>query len=267
VTSPFPIVAADVGNTRLKIGVFRQAPCDEFPQPDAWHGSPISWTSSELDAFLPKDLAKHTCVVASVNRPAAARLVEHFERLGAHSVRVLAATDLPLVIRVNRPDLVGMDRLVGAIAVNRLRDPRRAAIVIDLGTAITVDLVGVDGGFEGGAILPGIGISARALHAFTDLLPLVPMVELSDPPEALGKDTDQAVRSGLYWGSIGGVQQVASKLGTRQSDPQLFLTGGAAPLVADLLKDARGEAAQYVPHLTLGGIALAVCSASGRGHD
>ena len=59
-------------------------------------------------------------------------------------------------------------------------------MIVDVGSAITVDLVSADGAFLGGAILPGIAMSARALHEFTDLLPLVDMSELTAPPPALG---------------------------------------------------------------------------------
>ena len=86
---------------------------------------------------------------------------------------MLAAGDLPLEVRLERPDMVGIDRLVDAVAVNRLRDAGRPAVIVDVGTAITVDLVSADGAFLGGAILPGIQMSARAMHEFTDLLPLV----------------------------------------------------------------------------------------------
>ncbi len=149
--------------------------------------------------------------------------------------------------------MVGVDRLLDAVAANRLRQPHRPAVVIDVGTAITVDLVAADGAFCGGAILPGIGISARALHTFTDLLPLVEMPELSVPPPALGTATMPAIRSGLFWGALGAIRELVAQL-TRGlgGDPQIFLTGGGSAAVAQLL----GDAAQYIPHLTLAGIAI-----------
>ena len=98
--------------------------------------------------------------------------------------------------------MVGIDRLVDAVAVNRLREPGRAAVIVDVGTAITVDLVAADGAFLGGSILPGLAMSARAMHEFTDLLPLVDVSELSEPPPALGTATEEAMRSGLFWGTV-----------------------------------------------------------------
>lgn len=254
----FPLLAVDVGNSRIKLGVYRQPPVEAFPDPDESLTLPVGWSPAELDALLPGNLRDYACLVASVNRAAAAELSEQLRTRGAAEVRLLEAGDLPLAIRLEQPERVGMDRLVGAVAAARLRDPARAAILIDLGTAITVDLVAADGAFEGGAILPGIGLSARALHQFTDLLPLVPMVDLGDPPPALGRNTDAAVRSGLYWGSVGGVRELARRM-SEGRDAQIFLTGGAAPLVARLLEDSRGEPARFVPHLTLAGIVLAAC--------
>jgi type III pantothenate kinase len=104
--------------------------------------------------------------------------------------------------------MVGIDRLLDAVAANRLRHPAAPAVVVDVGTAITVDLVAADGSFQGGAILPGIAMSARALHAFTDLLPLVDVRELSSPPPPLGTSTVAALQSGLFWGAVGAIRQL-----------------------------------------------------------
>ncbi len=148
--------------------------------------------------------------------------------------------------------MVGVDRLLDALAANALRGPGRPAVVVDVGTAITVDLLSAEGAFLGGAILPGIAMSARALHEFTDLLPLVDVSELAAPPPPLGEETVAAMRAGLFWGAVGAVRQLIDQL-AGDTRPQVILTGGAGPAVAELL----GPSAQLVPHLTLAGIALA----------
>jgi type III pantothenate kinase len=153
--------------------------------------------------------------------------------------------------------MVGIDRLAGAVAANRLREAQRPAIVVDLGTAITVDLVNPQGVFLGGAILPGIGMSARALYEFTDLLPLLDLRVLREPPPALGKSTTDAMQSGIYWGAVGGVRELIARLNADSAPAQVFLTGGAAPAVAALL----APDAHYIPHLVLGGIALTALEA------
>ena len=196
--------------------------------------------------------------IASVNRPAATRLIDWLSQHRPDDrITLLAADDLPLEVRLEHPDMVGIDRLVDAVAVNRLRDAGRPAVIVDVGTAITVDLLSAEGVFLGGAILPGIQMSARALHEFTDLLPPIDVSELTVPPPALGTATVPAMESGLFWGTVGAIRQLTERLGEAASGchtpPQVFLTGGAAAGVADLL----GPNARYVPSLTLGGIALA----------
>jgi type III pantothenate kinase len=252
----FPLITVDVGNARMKIGVFDRVIGCTLPQPA--RTLPLDGDEPRFDAIVPwlDDLAagKLSWILASVNRPGATVLIDW---LNAHrpddAVTLLSAADLPLEVRLDRPDMAGIDRLVDAVAVNRIREPGRAAVIVDVGTAVTVDLVAPDGAFLGGAILPGLKISARALHEFTDLLPLVDVSELKEPPPALGASTEAAMRSGLFWGAVGAIRQLIERLGSESGDnPQIFLTGGAAPAVADLL----GSNARYVPNLTLAGIAL-----------
>ncbi len=259
------LLAIDIGNTRVKLGVFDSPGAREgLPTPGRTISLPaINWPEPELRKWMDEVPADATCWVASVNRPASQRLMEWLYRhrmeqslpaTAAPLPRVLQYSEIPLVVALEHPDRVGIDRLAGAAAVNRLRDPNRPAIVIDVGSAITVDLVAANGMFQGGAILPGIGLSARALHEFTDLLPLVPVDELCEAPPALGTSTIAAMRSGLFWGAVGAMRELIARISQPlETKPQLFLTGGAAPSIAPMLDPA----AQYVEHLVLSGIALA----------
>jgi type III pantothenate kinase len=255
-------IVADVGNARIKFGLFTDDGAIGLLEPDrtlSLLGKEAKL--DEIDAWL----AEATCNdvpdrryewwIASVNRPATTRLIDwlHGNRSGDRVV-MLASGDLPLAVRLERPDMVGIDRLVDAVAVNRLRDAGHPAVIVDVGTAITVDLVSADGAFLGGAILPGIEMSARALHHFTDLLPLVDVSELAAPPPALGDSTKSAMKSGLFWGAVGAIRQLIERLGeTASRTPQVFITGGAGPAVAKLL----GRETRHVPNLTLSGIAHA----------
>jgi type III pantothenate kinase len=254
----FPLLAVDIGNARMKIGAFGASVGDAFPEPI--RTLPLDGDAPDFDsiaAWLDVLAAeKLSWLLASVNRTGASRLINWVrERRPDDCVTLLSAADLPLVVRLDRPDMAGIDRLVDAVAVNRLRDPDRAAVIVDVGTAITVDLVAADGAFLGGAILPGLAISARALHEFTDLLPPVDVAELSEPPPALGTATEAAMRSGLFWGAVGAIRQLIDELGRDAgAPPQVFLTGGAGAAVAQLL----AANAQYIGHLTLSGIALSL---------
>jgi len=88
--------------------------------------------------------------IASVNRPAATQLIDWLrDHRPADRIVLLACGDLPLVVRLERPDMVGIDRLVDAVAVNRLREAGRPAAIVDVGTAVTVDLVRPTGLFLG----------------------------------------------------------------------------------------------------------------------
>lgn len=153
---------------------------------------------------------------------------------------------------------MGVDRLADVLAANRLRQPDRPAIVVDYGSAITVNLISRRGAFVGGAILPGIDMTARALHAFTDGLPLV---DVTDAPEVLERSTIGAIRFGLYWGAVGAVREVIARLDPNYESTQIFLTGGGAPALAAELGQGTSWQPQFVPHLTLAGVALAAAAA------
>jgi type III pantothenate kinase len=257
----FPLIAVDVGNNRIKFGWFDAAGEDELPQPTRTlqlDGQNTDW--DRIGELLPEGGREAVpWWIGSVNRPGATQLLDWLRDENRQpQITMLAAGDLQLAVGVDRPDMVGIDRLLDAVAANHLRRPTRPAVVVDVGSAITVDLISEDGVFLGGAILPGIAMAARALHEFTDLLPLIDMAELTTPPPPVGTSTVPAMRSGLFWGAVGAIRQLTERFGAIVSgDPQLFLTGGAGPAVAALL----GRHAQHVPHLTLSAIALTAAGA------
>lgn len=251
-----PLLAVDIGNSRIKLGLF------DKPQAEAELPVPSRWLSLDTDEWDPVEiavwLAPHAPPdvdwrIASVNRPAAARLKQWLKAEQAGGVQ-LEHQELPLVIDLPAPQEVGIDRLLGAVAANAIRPASHAAIVVDVGSAITIDLVSAVGTFCGGAILPGIGMSARALHDFTDLLPEIKTKGLAEPPAILGTCTQEAIASGLFWGAVGAMRTLIEGLASEHDgEIMVLLTGGAGEGVARLLPhDAR-----YVPHLVLSGIALA----------
>jgi type III pantothenate kinase len=260
--STTPLIAIDVGNSRVKLGLFDEAPeAARLPLPTRVLDLPTNgWDDAQLAAWLPAAPIWPEWRVVSVNRPAAARLVEWIDRecrtpAGTPpAARLLIAADLPIAIDIEHPERIGVDRLAAALAANRLRSPGRAALIVDTGSAVTVDLVSAEGVFRGGAILPGIDMSARALHEFTDLLPLVSLHELSEPPPALGVSTVTAIRGGLFWALVGAVRELSDRLSAElPQPPEMFLTGGAAAHLVQPL----GLPCRYEPHLVLSGIALA----------
>lgn len=267
-TDPAPLIAIDVGNTRIKCGRFErgaEVAGGELPLPAATANlDDLLAPGEDLAVWLDReglDGATADWWIGSVHRAATSRLVGYLrDQLAATQITLLSCHDLPLEVRLPRPDMVGIDRLLGCLAATRLAADGRAAIVVDLGTVVTIDAVSADGEFLGGAFMPGIGMSARAFCEFTDLLPLVDITELSSEPPALGTSTQGAIRSGMFWGVVGGVRELIGRFSTEfDAPPLVLLTGGTAPSVARLLDPA----AQFAPHLVLSGIALA----AGCGRD
>jgi type III pantothenate kinase len=266
--SPSNLIAVDIGNSQLKAGQFRRAGtrANSLPEPIATLALPIvnetgAFDSAPLATWCEQSrLLDAGWLLASVHRAAAARLTAALTELANKSgiewkIRQLTVGDVPLKIRVEEPARVGIDRLLAALAANRLRQRDRAAIIVDLGTAITVDLLEADGTFAGGAILPGIAMSARALEEQTDALPRVALDFLEQPPAPLGASTEVAIESGLYWGSIGAIRELIAQLAAPLANtPDIFVTGGASAHVARLL--SQQHSIRHAPNLVLSGIAL-----------
>ena len=263
------LIAVDVGNSRIKLGRFeRTSLSTTLPVPTATLEMRLKNRAGEFDA-APMDswCAAHVTGdavwrISSVHRDATAQWLAATNRLARQlgrewSLQPITSDDVPLAIEVDHPDRVGTDRLMAAVAANRLRATDRAAVVVDLGTAITVDLVTASGAFAGGAILPGLAMSARALEAETDALPRVAVDAWQRPPEPLGKSTVPAIESGLFWGAVGAVRELTDRLSVGLTmPPELFVTGGQASLVAAELASFQRWPVRHVPHLVLSGIAL-----------
>ena len=250
------LIAVDVGNTRVKLGEFSLPLSGDLPLPLRTGAFGPEWTDVDLDTWLAADAQGYTWAISSVNRPSSDRLLSWLAARGARQVRVLGHGDLPVKIEVLTPAEVGLDRLVDVVAANRLRAANEPAIVIDHGSAITVNLISAAGAFVGGAILPGVRLSARALHDFTDKLPYV---EVREVPTLRGIDTESSICFGLYWGAVGAAREVVARLTPESPHAAIFVTGGGGADLAALLGESSDRPTLYVQHLTLSGIA---CSAA-----
>jgi type III pantothenate kinase len=268
-TSPEAILAVDVGNSRIKFGLFDsrataavQPSLEECRRVLAVpHGESIPW--EKLTAWFSEPGAGPSQgLVAGVKPAGIERVLREWPTERWPRPRVIRqARELPLDVRVDLPDGVGIDRLLNAVATNSIRATGVPAIIVDSGTATTVDLVAADGAFEGGAILPGVGLCSRSLHQYTALLPLIPIEELTrSAVPALGKNTPAAIRSGLLFGQIGAVKELVSQLSASLAGtPLIVVTGGNGPLLAPHL----GSAARAERDLPLRGLALVAKSAGG----
>jgi type III pantothenate kinase len=266
---PATLVAADIGNSRIKLGRFdRTSASGGLPTPFETIELPLENRSGEFDAAplvawcLDHAAEDDLWRLSSVHRGAADRLLSAASVVArqhghAWAFHPITHGEVPLAVEVDNLGRVGMDRLLAALAANRLRSPDRAAIVVDLGTAIKVDLVTAAGAFVGGAILPGLAMSARALEEQTEALPHIDVDHWTAPPRLPGKSTVPAIEAGLFWGAVGAIREVSNRYAaTQPTRPDFFITGGSAPLVATVLAATGDFEVRHLPHLVLSGIAL-----------
>jgi type III pantothenate kinase len=157
--------------------------------------------------------------------------------------------DLPISTDVPEPEKLGTDRL--CTAAGAYAKLKTACVVADFGTALTIDLVADNNMFLGGTILPGIDLSARALHEHTALLPLV---EVGTPTETLGKETASAIRNGVFAMMVGALREITERYATEIGKwAPLVLTGGDARAVAG----ACDFVDHVIPDLCLDGLVIA----------
>lgn len=168
-------------------------------------------------------------VISSVVPP----LTNLFEEVMAKYFNVTALVVGPgmktgLSIKYENPREVGADRVVNAVAGIQLYGP--PLIIVDFGTATTFCAISESGDWLGGAIAPGPGIASEALFQRTAKLP---RVEFTKPKTAIGKNTVNSIQSGLYFGYIGLVENLITKLKAEMGcNPTVIATGGFAQLIA-----------------------------------
>lgn len=133
-------------------------------------------------------------------------------------------------IKVERPQEVGADRLLNALAAHH--HYAGPLVVIDFGTATTFDVVDGQGNYQGGVIAPGINLSIEALHRAAARLP---RIGIGRPQAAIGRDTVSAMQSGIFWGYVGLIEGIVSRIRAEAEMPamKVVATGGLAPLLAE----------------------------------
>lgn len=249
-------LVVDAGNTRVKLGVFDAAAVSPRALPVCLHAAAVPTGAAMPWEKFPSTIGR--ALMTGSNPSEVERIAREWPEGWPPPERLADRRRLPIVIDVDFPDRVGIDRLLHAVAANVVRGPEQPAVIISNGTATTVDYVDARGHFCGGAILPGFDLCAKALHEYTALLPLIEMSSvLSDDaaPAELGRNTEAAITSGLYWGHVGAVKELMRRLmhvGEAHHHPLLLLTGGAAPLLHPHLPTI----VRYEPHLALQGLAL-----------
>jgi type III pantothenate kinase len=247
------LLAVDVGNTETVLGVFRD---EEL----AWHwrlATVPERTADELallfGGFLEtQDLSfdrNVTGVVISSVVPTATQALREMVSGYFHFAPVVVEPGVKTGVPVltDNPKEVGADRIVNALAAfTKYGGP---AIVVDFGTATTFDAVSAGGEYLGGAIAPGIQISARALYERTARLP---RVELSAPRSVVGKNTVESLQSGIVFGYAAMVDGMVDRMAKELGSPSVIATGGLASIIVDEC----GTIEHHEPWLTLEGLRL-----------
>jgi type III pantothenate kinase len=258
-----PDVVVDIGNTRVKWGW--GPPGEPLQLASLPPDDPVAWDAQSI--LLPAVTGPRTWAMAGVHPARLARLKEWAEARG-DIVRVITHADIRLPIDVDEPTRVGIDRLLNALAARRLFEemqqspegpfePGTSVVVIDVGSAMTIDLLHQGGLFSGGAILPGPWMMSRALHEFTAKLPLVDPWT-TDPAPSPGRNTAGAVQCGIQAAILGAaatfIREHAHPLGPK---PVAVVTGGGHGFLRGLWSAVELEASTEAPDLTLEGIRLA----------
>jgi type III pantothenate kinase len=263
---PVMLLAVDIGNTNITLGLFRNGALAATRRATTHPRSSADELEHLVDALLRLDDASFADVSAISACSVVPALTAGLEAVAARRERALlvaAAGTVPLAIRVERPAEVGADRLVNALAAARIHGT--PAIVVDFGTATTLDCVAADGAYVGGAIAPGLELGLEALAARTAKLP---RIELKAPDRAIGRDTVSAMQSGTIFGyqalAAGLIvrvrRELAESAGVDPQDVRVILTGGlsAAPWARAI------EGVDAIdPDLTLKGLAILHAEVSG----
>ena len=231
------LLAIDVGNTNIVLGVFDGASLVE-----SWRLQTVrERTSDELGLLVDGLFARshvdrervRGIIVGSVVPPLTGTIVAMAERsFGARVLTVDPAANAGMPILYENPWEVGADRIVNSVAAFETfgRGTGRPLIVVDFGTATTLDAVTANGEYLGGAICPGVQISADALFQRAARLP---RIDVRKPTRIVGQTTVGAMQSGLFYGYVGMVEGLVRRMSDELGGRALCVaTGGLAPVIA-----------------------------------
>jgi type III pantothenate kinase len=236
------LLAIDVGNSNIVFAFFAEETDGKLSATVRAHfrlESVRTRPADEYAALCSQLLAAHAIVPSQITGvilasvvPALSRSMDQLSRtlFKREPMIVRASMKLGIGVDYDDPALVGVDRLVNAVAA--FESVQDACIVVDLGTATTLDCVSERGVFIGGAICPGVGVGAEALFARAARLP---RVEIAAPPSAIAKNTVHAMQSGIVLGYAAMVEGLVLRSAKEMKvKPRVIATGGFSTLIAQL---------------------------------
>lgn len=232
------LLVVDVGNTQTHFGTFRGEELVEH-----WRFATVrSSTADELGAALGnllelrglkfEDLS--ASIVSSTVPALEPEWMEMAQRYLGHQMLVVGpGLKTGMAIRYDNPREIGADRLVNAVALRERFEG--AGVCVDFGTATTFDVVSAEGEYVGGALMTGIEIS---LDALTERGARLPKVELAPPKTVIGKNTIDAIRSGVVFGYAGAVDAILRRLYEEIGEKvPVVATGGLGKLVVPFTEE------------------------------
>lgn len=226
------LLAIDSGNTNAVFALFEgeeliaQWRCSSNARRTADEYAVWLTQLMALEGFAPDDI--NGCIISNVVPAATHELTRmvsgYFNRIPVSVEEAVSDYNVP--IRIARPEQVGADRLANAVAAHELYGG--SLIVVDFGTATTFDMIDPDGGYSGGVIAPGINLSMDALYNAAARLPRI-AVEKTDA--VIGDDTISAMQSGVFWGYVGLIEGLVSRIQQEKDVRHTVIgTGGLAPM-------------------------------------
>ncbi|MCD6346693.1 MAG: type III pantothenate kinase [Bacteroidales bacterium] len=214
----------DAGNTQIKWAVYDSSVLLVKQSVDDWSDLDLSDILSNYPEIV-------YCIVSSTREYSS----EYFlvlENYGVNIYWLTADTPLPMKIAYKTPQSLGLDRIAGAVG-GLAEFPGHAVLIIDMGTAITYDLVSANAVFVGGNISPGLEIRFLSLHRYTDKLPLV---EFDDQEALIGTSTSGAIRAGVQNGIVYELNSHINALKNKYKGLRVILTGGSSEYFVKKLK-------------------------------
>jgi len=224
------IIGIDIGNTTTEIGFIKNYKfIKSYKLSSNIDKTVDDWYLNLLTIFTVEKEEIENCVISSVVPQIEQKLSLSIEKFFNKKPFVIGKDiHVPITNRYKNPEEVGIDRLVNAYsALNKINPP---LIVIDLGTAITFDVVNEKGEYEGGLIFPGIESSVKTLFSKTSKLP---MVKIEEPECIIGKTTIDSIKSGIFNGYCSLIDGVVEKIeSTKKKKFNIILTGGNSKLIS-----------------------------------
>jgi type III pantothenate kinase len=228
------LLAIDAGNTNIVFALF-----DGSKIAGAWRrATNAQHTADEHAAFLRTMMAEASLDPRAIKAAIMASVVPeanfHLGKLCSDHFHCELLTigdpalDIGIKILLDRPEEIGADRIVNAVGGAATHKP--PLLIVDFGTATTFDVVDADGNYCGGAIAPGINLSLQALHTAAAKLP---RVGIAPSKHVIGKNTNDAIKSGVYWGYAGLIEGLVTRIKKEFGAPlTVIATGGLSRLFA-----------------------------------